>query len=132
MEGGRDKKVWKAREKGRITHFEIPRVESREFKRAIKKTKHSNKGYIGARREEKLKVTPYGKILWGIQKERSSGWNSCLCAVINSSEHAPAVSPNVSYPYKEMTFHEMTPLPNIGSEQTLPSFTESFASWSQK
>lgn len=44
---------------------------------------------------------------------------------MNPSELAPAVSPNVSYLYKEMIFHETTPLPSIGSEQTLPSFTKS-------
>lgn len=80
---------------------------------------------FGQEEREKLKVTPYGKILWGIQKERSPGWDLYLCALTNSSEHAPAVSPNVSYLYKEMTFHETTLLPNIGSEQTLPSFTKS-------
>ena len=90
--------------------------------------------HLGKKRE-KLKVTPYGKILRGIQKERSSGWDLYLCAVMNSSEHAPAVSPDVSYLYKEMTFHETTPLPNIESEQTLPSFTKSLKGgegWSQK
>lgn len=41
MEGGRDKKVWKAGEKGRITYFEIPRVESIEFKKSYKKKKNT-------------------------------------------------------------------------------------------
>ena len=80
--------------------------------------------HLGKKRE-KLKVTPYGKILWGIQNESSSRWDLYLCAVMNPSELAPAVSPNMSYLYKEMIFHETTPLPSIGSEQTLPSFTKS-------